>query len=456
MLSIRTVLCPVDLTPATARQVDVALDVCRAFGARLVVHHNFVELGVGAGVGWMWAVDHSAFERNVEAELRGLLAAGGNVEAEVRLTRGPIVQALLAVAASVEADLVVLSTRGANAGLDGSITERILEDASFSVLAIHDAHHEHQTPRFAAWPAHRQTLLVPTDLTPASQPALDVAFDLVRRFRFEAELFHVIPDTPRARDTHEDDVWIRLSALVPADVQRHVHRRIDRGVPARVIADAARHVSAGCIVMGEHSRSPMRHWFRPDTSMDVLHRAPCPIWYVSNRQHAATADAARESSAAPVAHVATHAPLAAARAESNGEPHLVDALKTGRFRYWPTQGLYGVVDSPDEAESALGELLQAGVPRELLHIWHGSTGRDAIDPTGEKHGRAAKLWRALERATPERDLLNRYAAEVESGHVCISVHCGAGEGRQIVASILQRHGGHLLAYFSVGSVERLS
>ena len=40
MLSIRTVLCPVDFSPVTARQVDVAADLARAFGARFVLHHN--------------------------------------------------------------------------------------------------------------------------------------------------------------------------------------------------------------------------------------------------------------------------------------------------------------------------------------------------------------------------------------------------------------------------------
>src|SRR5262245_29275712 len=119
MLSIRTVLCPVDLSLATARQIEVAADICRAFGARLMLHHNFVELAIGSGVGWMWQADHSAFEREVEQQLRGLLPPETDgFAAEVRLTHGPVVHAVLEVGRSVAADLVVLSTRTAPAGLD--------------------------------------------------------------------------------------------------------------------------------------------------------------------------------------------------------------------------------------------------------------------------------------------------------------------------------------------------
>jgi nucleotide-binding universal stress UspA family protein len=447
MLAIRTVLCPIDLSPATARQIDVAVDVCRAFDARLVLHHNFMELAVGSGVGWMWAVDHSAFEREVEQQLRDLLPRDG-VPSEVRLTHGPVVQAMLEVGRSVSADLVVLSTRGTAEGLDGSVTERVLEHASVPVLAIHDALHEHQTPRFSAATAGPQTLLVPTDLTPASQPALNVAFDLVRRFTFKMELLHVLPEDGRAPDAATADrTWNRLAALVPDDLRRHVHGRVERGRPARVIADAATHTSAACIVMGEHARTPLRQWFRTDTSLGVLHPAPCPVWYVPGD----TRETSRERPDEPAGAASTHP------TEEHGppSPHLVDELRDSMFHYWPTFRLYGVVDSPEEAESTLVDLLRAGVPKDQLQTWYGPASLHAIDPTGGNHGRTARLWRALERATPERELLDRYAAEVEHGHVCIGIRVGAGEGRQVVATILQRHGGHLISYFSVGSVERL-
>ena len=61
MLSIRTVLCSVDFSAATARQVDLAVEICQAFGAQLVLHHNHVDMAIGSGVGWMWATGHGEF-----------------------------------------------------------------------------------------------------------------------------------------------------------------------------------------------------------------------------------------------------------------------------------------------------------------------------------------------------------------------------------------------------------
>jgi hypothetical protein len=58
MLAVRTVLCPVDFSAGTSHQIDLAIDVCRAFGASLILHHNITDVSVGAAVGWMWHADH--------------------------------------------------------------------------------------------------------------------------------------------------------------------------------------------------------------------------------------------------------------------------------------------------------------------------------------------------------------------------------------------------------------
>ena len=63
MIALETVLCPVDFSPATLRQVDVAADLCRTFSARLVLHHNRHSLGAVASVGWMWNADHHGTAR---------------------------------------------------------------------------------------------------------------------------------------------------------------------------------------------------------------------------------------------------------------------------------------------------------------------------------------------------------------------------------------------------------
>jgi hypothetical protein len=132
----------------------------------------------------------------------------------------------------------------------------------------------------------------------------------------------------------------------------------------------------------------------------------------------------------------------------------VDEVRSSAFQYYPASQLCGVVDSRAEADATLEDLVAAGVPKERLHTWYGPSGRSAFAPTSDDGNRAARWWRELERSTGERELLDQYAAEVDHGNVCIGVRCG--DGRDVVTSIFHRHGGHLISYFSIGSVERLS
>ena len=102
MLSIRTVLCPVDFSASTDHQVDLAVDLCRAFGARLVLQHNKVELAVGAGVGWMWEPGHTAGALTPEQKIEELRAVKDPSEIELLGTASyPYVLVLMAASALV-------------------------------------------------------------------------------------------------------------------------------------------------------------------------------------------------------------------------------------------------------------------------------------------------------------------------------------------------------------------
>lgn len=450
MLSIRTVLCPVDLSPASARHVDIAARICHAFGARLVLHHNLVEPGLGSGVGWMWAPGHPDAERTAQAKLAELTARVPDATAtEMCFTHGPLLNTMMAIAQTVNADLIVMSTRGGTSSADGSVTERVIKRSIRPVFAIHEAWNEQRTPRFEADSKERQAVLVPTDLTSASQPAMDVAFGLARRFPFDVHLLHVLPsgsDADAARRARE-----HLERVTGAEAAGRPAIHVETGVPSQVIAQIADAISAACIVMGEREHTSMRHWFRPDTALGVLHPSACPIWYVPEFVLPDRAELVGAGASSALAQDGTHRQTVEASVH-----HLVDELRDTRFHYWPASHVYGIVDSLDEAENALADLLIAGVPRRALHTWHGPLGKEVLDPSGENHGRTAQIWRTLERAMPERSLLDRYGAEVESGHVCIGVRCGSRASRDLVAALLEQHGGHLISYFSLGAVEHLT
>ena len=282
MIALRTVHCPVDFSPATPRQIDVAADLCRAFGARLVVHHNQHAFGTGYSVGWMHNAEHRpATPEALDAKLRECVARiPHGVAVEPLITEGPPSHTIMAVGDAVNADLVVLTAHGTLAEDHESITTRALDAGTRSVLVLHEAAIESRSPHFTAKSDDRQVVVAPTNLTSGARAALQVGFDLARALPIELHLLHLLPDRGSRRNGSHEDAKGRMQALVPGDLAGRVRLDVEHGDPARGIAAAAERLSAACIVMGEHTHAPVRRWFGRDNSRAVLHQAHCPVWYV--------------------------------------------------------------------------------------------------------------------------------------------------------------------------------
>ena len=293
MSEIRSVLCPVDFSQATARQIDFATDLCRLFGARLVLHHNLEHVGDGAAVGWMWKAAHAErpTPEAAEARLDALLdALPEGVTGEARLTTGPSASSVLIVAGVVEADVIVLTNHGTHREDHGSITEQVLERSKAAVLALHEASVDHSVPRFAAPDGGTQRMVVPASFSGSSAAATDFAFDLARRMPLGIDLLHVEPARGASHEAPQKlaaEDRARMTAMVPSEFAERVAVHVVAGDPAVEIADAAERLGASLILMGEHTRVPLKRWFSRDTGRAVLHRAHCPVWYVPGASAAA-------------------------------------------------------------------------------------------------------------------------------------------------------------------------
>jgi len=282
MVAVRSVLCPVDLSPASERQLELAGQLCRLYGARLTLHHNLATLPVGAAVGWMYAGGHAGgpSEEQVEERLSGLLARlPAGVEREARITRGLPSQTVMAVGDLVAADLVVLATHGATSEEHTSVSELLLEHSERALLVLHERDVAAGVPDFLAPAAAPPVVLVPTDLAAGSRAAEETAFDLAGRVAAELHLLHV-PAKARRGEPAREAVESEMRARVPPAIAGAVRFDVVDGEPGTVIAAAAERLRAACIVMGEHSKSLLRRWFSRDVSRELLHRAPCPVWYV--------------------------------------------------------------------------------------------------------------------------------------------------------------------------------
>jgi nucleotide-binding universal stress UspA family protein len=289
MIAIRTVLCPVDFSPATDRQLKLATDLCRAFDAKLVLHHNLNAMAIGAAVGWMYAADHrSLSEESAQERLAGLADAQTGIDVDVHVTRGPKSASVLAVSELVAADVVVLSAHNMPAEEHASVTELVLGSGERSVLTVHDNGADRHALTVGPSADARQVTLVPTDLTVESQAAVNLAFELSRRLPLETHLLHVVAHRLRTRNEEHavTEAQRHLKALIPPECADRTSVHVSVDDPVEAILRWASDLSAACVVMGEHTRDPLRRWFSTDTSRAVLYKAPCPVWYVPGQRAA--------------------------------------------------------------------------------------------------------------------------------------------------------------------------
>jgi nucleotide-binding universal stress UspA family protein len=288
MIALKTVLCPVDFSPATQRQVDLAAELCRAFGAKLVLHHNLHSLGTGASVGWMWKVDHHgdgpASRQARLDEYRSRLPEG--IASEGLITEGPVSRTVLAVSESLKVDLVVLTAHATHSDQHQSITERVLEEGNRAVLVLHETAVEPRTLHFTSAGGERQIVIVPTDLRADSRAALELGLELARLLPIELHLLHVIANgiLHRASEPSDEDVRRKMRAMLPEDLADRTQLHVEHGDPSQGIARAVDQLSASCVVMGEHQRKSMKSWFSRGTSHAVLRQAHCPVWYVPGQR----------------------------------------------------------------------------------------------------------------------------------------------------------------------------
>jgi nucleotide-binding universal stress UspA family protein len=268
-MSMRTILCPVDFSAATPQQVDAAAALCRVFGARLVLHHNVSALPTGLGVRWMWAAERPPLpEQPAPDKLNALRDRVPGIPTEMLMTNGPDLPSVLAAGEQVGADLVVLSTHGASTLDHASVTERILERGNRAILVLHDSE---GAGSFALTSAQRPVVVVPADRRPEALPAIAFAAELARALPLELHLLQLLPSGRHAHAAADlERARLDLRDLVPTDLEARVTTDIERREGADGIVEAALRLRAACIVMGEHVQA----------SRGVLHKAPCPVWYV--------------------------------------------------------------------------------------------------------------------------------------------------------------------------------
>ena len=285
-MRIDTILCPIDFSELSARELAIAAQLARTFRARLVLHHNRVAIAPGLARAWDWETSHRS-ERLGEAEAERKMAAAlaavpEGVPAEGVISAGPVGLIVLSLAERVPADLIVIGSHGWSTEEHASITERIIAGAPCPVLSLHEGGKWTEPLRLVTAGGASPRVVVPTDFSRTARHAVEYAYALSRIVPLHLELLHVLP-AGRHASAAEEAARQQLDATVPDDMRTRVATRIRHGEPTTEILAHLAEVRPQFAVLGEHARHVLRHLFTRDTTRAVMHEASCPVWIVPTR-----------------------------------------------------------------------------------------------------------------------------------------------------------------------------
>ena len=145
-------------------------------------------------------------------------------------------------------------------------------------------------------------ILVPTDFSDFSKPALNYGCAMASRFDAQLHLLHVCPDAamlmPEAAglgavnlaeqaDALEEAAKTQLQDLPPDGWEntQPIVRTTAVGSPFVEIIQYARDQEIDLIVIGTHGRSGLMHLLMGSVAENIVRKAPCPVMTVKPDGH---------------------------------------------------------------------------------------------------------------------------------------------------------------------------
>jgi nucleotide-binding universal stress UspA family protein len=300
VVTIDQVVCPVDLSPASASALRHAAAWSRWYGVPLRILHVAMPPQVLAdGVGQILVFPAPPLA-DVRAEAERFVSAALPYQSMLALDilEGNDVQVILEEAARRPAALFVMGTHGTSGlkrALFGSVTERVSHAIANPLLVVPP--HETSGPPATI---ETQRIVCAVDFRPSSFAALRYALSLAQQGRQRLELVTVI-DTPWADEVRSLDearaeratMREALIERVPDNVRQMcvIREEVLRGAPAEALLTYAGDVKADLIVMGTGDHGRLQQLWLGSTTAKVMRSASCPVLVVPAPRPPAFAEA---------------------------------------------------------------------------------------------------------------------------------------------------------------------
>jgi nucleotide-binding universal stress UspA family protein len=302
----RNILVPLDGSSLSERSLPLALQIARRAGAALRLTcvlpppvANSPPAHPGLPRDEQAALDLAAW-RVRQAVAGDIRQADYGKRVLTSLIEGPVAPTLAEHAASVGADLIVMTTHGRGASSRfwlGSVTDQLIRRSTIPVLVVRPADSTPADSELTTeWPIQR--VIVPLDGSPMAEAALGPAAALARLFGATVELFHAVPalqavlaegnvlSQPVATTAFLDElirqgneVVNKTAARLAADgltVTATVVVAEER--IAAAILDQAR--TGDVIALATHARGPATRWFLGSVADKVIRGAEVPVLVV--------------------------------------------------------------------------------------------------------------------------------------------------------------------------------
>jgi nucleotide-binding universal stress UspA family protein len=298
---VEKILVPVDFSPASMEALDYAVSLAKQFRAAIHLVHVYPsdEASSVPGAGHLLLQSAEAIER-LNEELTNIhrkhVPTFRPENCHVR--SGRPYQAIIRLAREIDADLIVISTRG-HSGLKhlllGSTAERVVRGAVCPVLV---ARKSKQTGKVSREALVIRTIVVPTDFSQCSLAGMEYGAFLAKNLHATLRLVHAI--YPYTNYVFVDRAGVRLSGLVEA-VEEAARQEMDalkqmdllRGLTVQTeilpgpavdeICAAAGAPDVDLIVTSTHGRTGFKRAVIGSVAEHVVRYAECPVLVVPDR-----------------------------------------------------------------------------------------------------------------------------------------------------------------------------
>jgi nucleotide-binding universal stress UspA family protein len=304
MMDVKMVLCPVDFSTLSEKELRLAAQICERFDARMMVQHNIDDVPpIFLANAWMYSETHMYPEEEREAQASRLLKAAfeklpKSIKYEGRITFGKLDECILHLAKELPADLIVMGTHDPSSAEHTSYTDRVLTQSPCPVLTMREIGSATVFPDFKSGDASAlQPVVLPMDFSIHSLHALEYALRLMDMLPMRLHLLHI--ESPLVLDDFRAVAHSlhfeaqkrqriaasleRLKALVPTQYLSRVRFEVRMGTVVDEIIAYAQNVRATLIVMGAHAKNALDRMMFGANSQGVLHRSPCPVWLVPQK-----------------------------------------------------------------------------------------------------------------------------------------------------------------------------